>query len=116
MVGAAGASVLDVVHRRTAPTLALDEVEVMLTVETRGSAHREAVLDELAAPGYASPSRTGSAEAQVQGGQAEILRPADLAPISTTPLRSPVQRLDLAGELDLGALAGTMAGCDNRTA
>jgi threonine dehydratase len=51
VVGAAGASVLDVVHRRTAPTLALDEVEVMLTVETRGSAHREAVLDELARAG-----------------------------------------------------------------
>lgn len=51
VVSAGGASVLDVVHRRTAPTLGLDEVEVMLTVETRGSAHREAVLAALAEAG-----------------------------------------------------------------
>ena len=51
VVSASGASVLDVVHRRTAPTLGLDEVEVMLTVETRGSAHREAVLAALAEAG-----------------------------------------------------------------
>ncbi|MGW0160159.1 threonine ammonia-lyase [Mycobacterium sp. NPDC003323] len=51
VVSTAGASVLDVVHRRTAPTLGLDEVEVMLTVETRGSAHRDAVLEALAGAG-----------------------------------------------------------------
>lgn len=51
VVGASGASVLDVVHRRTAPKLAFDEVEVMLTVETRGSAHREQVLQALADAG-----------------------------------------------------------------
>ena len=38
VVSESGASVLDVVHSRTAPKLALDEVEVMLTVETRGPA------------------------------------------------------------------------------
>jgi threonine dehydratase len=44
--------VLDVVHSRTAPKLALDEVEVMLTVETRGPAHREEVLAALGGAGF----------------------------------------------------------------
>jgi threonine dehydratase len=44
--------VLDVVHSRTAPKLALDEVEVMLTVETRGPAHREEVLAALDGAGF----------------------------------------------------------------
>jgi threonine dehydratase len=42
-----------VVHSRTAPKLALDEVEVMLTVETRGPAHREEVLAALGGAGFA---------------------------------------------------------------
>ncbi|MBO0677594.1 threonine ammonia-lyase [Mycolicibacterium sp. S2-37] len=51
-VSETGASVLDVVHSRTAPKLALDEVEVMLTVETRGPAHREEVLNTLGGAGF----------------------------------------------------------------
>jgi threonine dehydratase len=52
VVSESGASVLDVVHSRTAPKLALDEVEVMLTVETRGPAHREEVLAALGGAGF----------------------------------------------------------------
>ncbi|MFE3796664.1 threonine ammonia-lyase [Nocardia tengchongensis] len=47
-----GASVLDVAHSRTFPWLAIDEVEVLLTLETRGPAHREEVLTALADAGY----------------------------------------------------------------
>ncbi|SEH54285.1 threonine dehydratase [Mycolicibacterium rutilum] len=52
VVSETGASVLDVVHSRTTPTLALNEVEVMLTVETRGPAHRQDVLDTLSGAGF----------------------------------------------------------------
>lgn len=48
----ADANVLDVVHERTAKSLPLDQVEVVLQMETRGDAHREAVLAKLAASGY----------------------------------------------------------------
>lgn len=47
-----GASVVDVVHSRTGGQLGLEEVEVMLTVETRGPTHRQDVLDALGASGY----------------------------------------------------------------
>lgn len=47
-----GASVVDVVHSRTGGQLGLEEVEVMLTVETRGPTHRQEVLDALGASGY----------------------------------------------------------------
>ncbi|ORV68176.1 threonine dehydratase [Mycobacterium gastri] len=53
VVSATGASVLDVVHVRTARKLALDEVEVRLTLETRGPAHREEVLEALIGAGFA---------------------------------------------------------------
>lgn len=53
VVSESGASVLDVVHSRTAPKLGLDEVEVMLTVETRGPGHREEVLAALGSAGFA---------------------------------------------------------------
>ncbi|VBA40272.1 threonine ammonia-lyase [Mycobacterium attenuatum] len=52
VVGASGASVLDVVHFRTARKLALDEVEVRLTLETRGPTHREEVLTALIGAGF----------------------------------------------------------------
>lgn len=52
VVSASGASVLDVVHSRTARKLALDEVEVRLTLETRGQAHREEVLAALTGAGF----------------------------------------------------------------
>ncbi|QNG17971.1 threonine ammonia-lyase [Rhodococcus triatomae] len=48
----AGASVVDVIHSRTAGTLDLDEVEVFLTAETRGPQHRRELLDALVAAGY----------------------------------------------------------------
>jgi threonine dehydratase len=52
VVSESGASVLDVVHSRTAPKLALEEVEVMLTVETRGPTHRARVLAALGGAGF----------------------------------------------------------------
>ncbi|MCU1640065.1 MAG: threonine ammonia-lyase [Nocardia sp.] len=51
-LGRTGASVLDVVHSRTDTWLAIDEVEVLLTLETRGPAHRDEVLTALADAGY----------------------------------------------------------------
>jgi threonine dehydratase len=52
VVSASGASVLDVVHSRTARKLALDEVEVRLTVETRGPDHQKEVLAALTEVGF----------------------------------------------------------------
>ncbi|GGK67130.1 threonine ammonia-lyase [Nocardia camponoti] len=52
VVGAAEASVVDVSHSRTASTLAVDEVEVSLTLETRGPAHRDEVLKTLRDAGF----------------------------------------------------------------
>ena len=46
------ANVLDVVHERTSAHLHLDEVEVALQVETRGTAHAERVLTRLRECGY----------------------------------------------------------------
>jgi threonine dehydratase len=46
------ANVLDVVHERTSAQLHLDEVEVQLQVETRGTEHREEVLRHLRSVGY----------------------------------------------------------------
>ncbi|MFF0613897.1 threonine ammonia-lyase [Nocardia tengchongensis] len=51
-LGRTGANVLDVAHSRTFPWLAIDEVEVLLTLETRGPAHRDEVLTALADAGY----------------------------------------------------------------
>lgn len=51
-LGRTGASVLDVVHSRTGAWLAIDEVEVLLTLETRGPAHRDEMLTALADAGY----------------------------------------------------------------
>ncbi|MFC4373202.1 threonine ammonia-lyase [Nocardia halotolerans] len=52
VVGRAGASVVDVVHSRTGTWLAVDEVEVSLTVEMRGPAHRDDVLEALRDAGF----------------------------------------------------------------
>jgi threonine dehydratase len=46
------ANVLDVVHERTSASLHLDEVEVQLQVETRGTEHAERVLTHLRGCGY----------------------------------------------------------------
>ncbi|MRH89858.1 threonine ammonia-lyase [Nocardia sp. SYP-A9097] len=51
-LGRTGVNVLDVVHSRTGAWLAIDEVEVMLTLETRGPTHRDEVLDALSEAGY----------------------------------------------------------------
>ncbi|MGV9724905.1 threonine ammonia-lyase [Nocardia beijingensis] len=53
VVGKTGASVVDVAHSRTGTWLAVDEVEVALTLETRGFGHRDDVLTALANAGYA---------------------------------------------------------------
>jgi len=47
-----GANVLDVLHERVAPRLRVDEVEVLLQVETRGPAHSEDVIGALRGAGY----------------------------------------------------------------
>lgn len=48
----AGANVLDVVHERTRASLAVDDVEVLVVLETRGRDHREEILALLAEQGY----------------------------------------------------------------
>lgn len=51
-------NVLDVSHHRAGLVLGHDEVEVLLTVETRGRSHGEAVIERLAAAGFTvSPLR-----------------------------------------------------------
>jgi threonine dehydratase len=47
-----GANVLEVSHERLAPSLRVDEVEVVLQVETRGPEHCEHVTEGLRAAGY----------------------------------------------------------------
>ena len=48
-----GANVLDVEHQRTGKTLHLDEVEVEMQLETRGSEHADDVVRALTDEGYA---------------------------------------------------------------
>jgi threonine dehydratase len=52
VVGKTGASVVDVAHSRTGTWLAVDEVEVALTLESRGPDHRDDVLAALNDAGY----------------------------------------------------------------
>jgi len=52
-VASLGANVLEVSHERLAPGLLVDEVEVVLQVETRGPDHREEVEAALRSAGYA---------------------------------------------------------------
>ena len=57
VLATSGANVLDVEHQRTGRGLHLDEVEVELQLETRGSGHSTAVLAELSGAAYVvSPS------------------------------------------------------------
>ncbi|HEX6919877.1 MAG TPA: threonine ammonia-lyase [Actinomycetes bacterium] len=51
-IAAADASVLEVEHVRTDPRLRVDEVEVMLQLETRGAEHCDEVLSRLRGAGY----------------------------------------------------------------
>ena len=53
VLAAATANVLDVEHQRTGSGLHLDEVEVELQLETRGSLHSDAVLAALSDAAYA---------------------------------------------------------------
>ena len=53
LVAGLGANVLDVEHSRTTSHLDLGEVEVALSVETRGEAHRVDLLAALGAAGHA---------------------------------------------------------------
>jgi threonine dehydratase len=51
-VADAGANILDVVHERTSAHLHLDEVEVLLQMETRGGPHAVRVIERLRDCGY----------------------------------------------------------------
>jgi threonine dehydratase len=51
-VAGLGANVLDVVHERVTPGLRVDEVEVLLQVETRGPGHCDSVIAKLRDAGY----------------------------------------------------------------
>jgi threonine dehydratase len=46
------ANVLEVMHERISPSLNMDEVEVIVQLETRGEAHAERVLTRLRERGY----------------------------------------------------------------
>jgi threonine dehydratase len=48
----AGANVVDVEHQRHDPRLRLGEVEVALSVETRGAEHSDRLVSSLRAAGY----------------------------------------------------------------
>ena len=52
-VAATDANVVDVEHGRTSATIGVGEVEVALTLETRGADHAKTVLSRLSAAGYA---------------------------------------------------------------
>jgi threonine dehydratase len=56
-VAATDANVVDVEHGRTSAGIAVGEVEVALTLETRGADHAETVLSQLAAAGYVAEVR-----------------------------------------------------------
>jgi threonine dehydratase len=47
-----GTNVIDVMHERVAPKLHVDEVEVLLQLETRGPVHCEEVISQLRRAGY----------------------------------------------------------------
>jgi threonine dehydratase len=51
-VADAGANILEVVHERTSAELHLDEVEVLLQMETRGAEHTQLVIGRLRDCGY----------------------------------------------------------------
>lgn len=53
-IGETGANVIEVVHARNNPALHLDEVEVILRLETRGEAHTTRVIGRLRERGYST--------------------------------------------------------------
>ena len=52
LIGQHGANIDDVVHRRHDPSLRLGEVEVELSVETRGAEHSDRLVQALRSAGY----------------------------------------------------------------
>jgi threonine dehydratase len=52
LIGEQGANVDDVVHRRHDARLRLGEVEVELSVETRGAEHSDRLVQTLRSAGY----------------------------------------------------------------
>ena len=62
MMGTAGANVIDVAHSRVTGTLALGEVEVAMTVETRGPEHGAELARLLRGRGYAVAVHTPELE------------------------------------------------------
>ena len=52
LIGQQGANIDDVVHQRHDPRLQLGEVEVELSVETRGAEHSDRLVQALKAAGY----------------------------------------------------------------
>lgn len=52
MIGELAANVLDIEHSRTSGTLSVDEVDVEISMETRGAQHRERVAEQLRSAGY----------------------------------------------------------------
>ncbi len=51
-LAALGTNVLDVAHERVSASLAIDEVQVMLQLETRGTGHKEEIITALRDFGY----------------------------------------------------------------
>jgi threonine dehydratase len=53
LIGEQRANVDDVIHQRNDPRLRLGEVEVVLSVETRGAEHSDRLINALRKAGYA---------------------------------------------------------------
>jgi threonine dehydratase len=60
-VSGTGANVIDVAHSRLTGTLALGEVEIAITVETRGAEHCSVVVGALRRAGYVVAEEPGGA-------------------------------------------------------
>jgi len=61
LIAEEGANVVQVSHGRTDPALSVDQVEVLLQLETRGKAHVDRLMGRLAESGYRAESTRTSA-------------------------------------------------------
>jgi len=61
LIAEEGANVVQVSHGRTDPALSVDQVEVLLQLETRGKAHVDRLMGRLAESGYRAESSRTSA-------------------------------------------------------
>ena len=86
-VAGLGANVLDVVHERVTPGLHVDEVEVLLQVETRGPAH----CDSVSSASSASPATSCCSAERLRSGRCVSWPPAARAVAGAGP---GVARLD----------------------